>query len=62
MPYIKGEGVRDLYLIRIARIGTKAEVQAESEDTEPRLVFDLEYLDFLSLKMLKIAISHHFLC
>ena len=24
MPYIKGKGVRDLYLIRIARIGNKA--------------------------------------
>ena len=47
MPYIKGEGVRDLYLIRIARIGTKAEVQPESDDTEPRLVFDLEYLESL---------------
>ena len=47
MPYIKGKGVRDLYLIRIARIGTKAEVQPESEDTEPRLVFDLEYLESL---------------
>lgn len=47
MPYIKAKGVRDLYLIRIARIGTKAEVQPESEDTEPRLVFDLEYLESL---------------
>ena len=47
MPYIKGRGVRDLYLIRIARIGTKAEVHPESEDTEPRLVFDLEYLESL---------------
>jgi len=47
MPYIKGKGVRDLYLIRIARIGTKAEVQPESEDTETRLVFDLEYLESL---------------
>lgn len=47
MPYIKGKGVRDLYFIRIARIGTKAEVQPESEDTEPRLVFDLEYLESL---------------
>ncbi len=47
MPYIKGRGVRDLYLIRIARIGTKAEVLPKSEDTEPRLVFDLEYLESL---------------
>ncbi len=44
MPYIKGKGVRDLYLIRIARIGNKAEIYPESEDKEPRLVFELEYL------------------
>lgn len=44
MPYIKGKGVKDLYLIRIARIGNKAEIHPESNDTEPRLVFELEYL------------------
>lgn len=44
MPYIKSKGVRDLYLIRIARIGTKAEIHPESEDKAPRLVFELEYL------------------
>lgn len=44
MPYIKGKGVRDLYLIRIARIGSKAEILPESKDTDPRLVFELEYL------------------
>ncbi len=47
MPYIKGKGVRDLYLIRIARIGNKAEIHPESEDKEPRLVFDLEYIQSL---------------
>ncbi|MGM9699121.1 MAG: DNA (cytosine-5-)-methyltransferase [Prevotella sp.] len=47
MPYIKGKGVRDLYLIRIARIGSKAEVYKDSEDKDPRLVFDLEYLHSL---------------
>ncbi len=47
MPYIKGMGVRDLYLIRVARIGNKAEVQPESNDEEPRLVFELEYLESL---------------
>lgn len=47
MPYIKGKGVKDLYLIRIARIGNKAEIHPESEDKEPRLVFDLEYLQSL---------------
>ena len=44
MPYIKGLGVKDLYLIRIARIGNKAEIHKESNDKDPRLVFELEYL------------------
>lgn len=44
MPYIKGKGVKDLYLINIARIGTKAEVHPSSKDKEPRLVFDLELI------------------
>ena len=44
MPYIKGKCIRDLYLIRIARIGNKAEIHPESEDMEPRLVFELEFL------------------
>ena len=47
MPYIKEKGVRDLYLIRVARLGSKAEVRPESKDQEPRLVFDLEYLESL---------------
>ena len=47
MPYIKGKGVRDLYLIRIARIGNKAEIHPETGDKEPRLVFELEYLENL---------------
>lgn len=47
MPYIKGKGVRDLYLIRIARIGNKAEVVKNSKDIEPRLVFELEFLQQL---------------
>ena len=47
MPYIKGKGVRDLYLIRIARIGSKAEVNPKSDDEKPRLVFELEYLESL---------------
>ncbi len=47
MPYIKGKGVRDLYLIRVVRIGNKAEIHPESKDEEPRLVFELEYLESL---------------
>ena len=47
MPYIKGKGVRDLYLIKIARIGNKAEIHPEGEDKDPRLVFELENLENL---------------
>ena len=47
MPYIKGKGVRDLYLVKIARIGNKAEIHPEGGDKDPRLVFELEYLESL---------------
>lgn len=47
MPYIKGKGVKDLYLVRIARIGNKAEIHPDSDDKDSRLVFELEYLESL---------------
>lgn len=47
MPYIKSKGVKDLYLIRIARIGNKSEIYPDTEDKNPRLVFELEYLESL---------------
>ncbi len=47
MPYIKEKGVSDIYLIRVARIGNKAEIRPESGDIDPRLVFELEYLENL---------------
>ncbi|WP_288860465.1 DNA (cytosine-5-)-methyltransferase [uncultured Bacteroides sp.] len=57
MPYIKGKGVRDIYLIRIARIGSKAEIYKESGDTEPRLVLELEFLESLpEYKLIRLAI------
>ena len=40
---ISRKGVKDLYLIRIARIGTKAEIHPETNDKDPRLVFELEF-------------------
>ena len=61
MPYIKGKGVKDLYLIRIARIGNKAEIDKASNDTEPRLVFELEYLESLpEYKPIKLNIFNTF--
>lgn len=57
MPYIKGKGVRDLYLIRVARIGNKAEIHPGTGDKEPRLVFELEYLESLpEYRMVKLNI------
>ena len=47
MPYIKGKGVKDLYLIKKARIGNKSEIHPEGNDKDPRLVFELEYLESL---------------
>lgn len=48
MPYIKGKGVRDLYLIRVVRVGSKTEIHPEAKDKKaPRLVFELEYLESL---------------
>lgn len=47
MPYIKGKGVKDLYLIKIARVGNKAEIYPEGGDKDSRLVFELEYLESL---------------
>jgi len=48
MPHIKGKGVRDLYLIKIVRIGSKTEIHPDVEDDKaPRLVFELEYLESL---------------
>lgn len=44
MPYIKGLGIKDLYIIRIARVGTKQEVYPECDDNDLRLVFEIEYI------------------
>jgi len=55
MPYFKGKGVRDLYIIRIARLGSKAELYPNCGDNESRLIFELELLqslpDFRSVKL-----------
>ncbi len=59
MPYIKGKGIKDIYLIKIARIGNKAEIYPESDDKEPRLVLELEYLESLVVyKQINLNIFH----
>lgn len=44
MPYIKRKGIRDLYVIKIARVGTKKEVHPECDDNDFRLVFEIQYV------------------
>ena len=44
MPYIKGMGIRDLYLIKVARVGSKQEVFPKCADNGLRLVFEIEYI------------------
>ncbi len=42
MPYIKRRGIRDVYLIKIARVGSKREVHPEADENDLRLVFEIE--------------------
>ncbi len=44
MPYIKGKGVSDLYLIKRIRIGNKQEVYPDCTANDKRLFFDIEYV------------------
>lgn len=57
MPYIKGKGVRDLYFIKIARVGTKQEVHPESNDTDVRVVFEIEYIRQFYTKYLPVHLN-----
>lgn len=47
MPYFKGKGIRDLYLIKIARVGTRKEGQPDNNPNDFRLVFEIEFVDKL---------------
>lgn len=62
MPHIKGKGVRDIYLIKIVRIGSKTETHPEVKDEKaPRLVFELEYLESLpEYKMIHLNFQQAF--
>lgn len=43
-PYLKGKGIRDLYFIKMVRIGTRKEGQIENDSKDFRLVFEIEYV------------------
>ena len=44
MPYIKGKGIRDLYIIKSLRVGSKAEVHPKCDKNDLRLLFEIEYV------------------
>lgn len=44
MPYVKKQGIRDLYLIKIARVGSKQEVHPDADENDLRLVFEIEFV------------------
>lgn len=44
MPYLKGKGIKDLYFIKIARVGTRKEGQPDNDPNDFRLVFEIEFL------------------
>ena len=42
--YIKGKGIKDLYFIKIARVGTRKEGQPDNDPNDFRLVFEIEFV------------------
>ncbi len=62
MPFLKGKGIRDLYLIKAARVGTRKEGQPDNDPNDFRLVFDIEYVSqlFDDYKCVPLEIWHTF--
>lgn len=62
MPYIKRKGIRDLYLIKIARVGTRKEGQPDNNPNDFRLVFEIEFVKklFPDYKPIELEIWHTF--
>ena len=62
MPYLSGKGIRDLYYIKIARLGYRKEGQDDEEKNELRLVFEIERLGqlFDDYKKVKLEIWRTF--
>ena len=57
IPYMKGKGIRDLYYIKIARVGTKQEVHPECDENDFRLVFEIEFVKQLFTDYLPVHLN-----
>ena len=62
MPYRKGKGIKDLYYIKIARVGSKHEVHPDADPNDLRLVFEIEFVKqlFEDYKPIRLAIWQTF--
>ena len=62
MPYIKRKGIRDLYLIKFARVGTRKEGQIDNDPYDFRLVFEIAFVKelFDDYKPVELEIWHTF--
>ncbi len=62
MPYRKSKGIRDLYYIKVARIGSKHEVHPHAAPNDLRLVFEIEFIKqlFPDYKPIRLAIWETF--
>lgn len=62
MPYRKGKGIRDLYFIKVARVGSKHEVHSDADPNDLRLVFEIEFVKqlFDDYKPIELEIWHTF--
>ena len=62
MPYLSGKGIRDLYYIKIARLGYRKEGQVKEDKNDLRLVFEIEYVGqlFEDYKKVKLEIWRTF--
>lgn len=62
MPYEKGKGIRDLYLIKVARIAPKHEYCASGDENDMRVVFEIQFVAqlFENHKPIKLKIWHNY--
>ena len=62
MPYIKGKGIRDLYLIKVARVAPKHEFYADADENDMRIVFEIQFTTqlFEDYKPIKLRIWHNY--
>ena len=62
MPYLSGKGIRDIYYIKIARLGYRKEGQEKEDKKDLRLVFEIEHVGqlFDDYKKVKLEIWRTF--